>query len=40
MNETFTPEKNTQITNPKNTKLIGEAFIKILKTSIKASPQQ
>lgn len=39
MNETFSKEKNTQIQDTRNTKLIGQAFIDILKSSIKASPQ-
>lgn len=39
MNETFTKAKNTHIEDTRNTKLIGKAFIDILKSSIKASPQ-
>jgi hypothetical protein len=39
MDQTFSPEKNTKINDTKNTKMIGKAFIDILKTSIAASPR-
>lgn len=39
MNTTFGKKKNTLIQNTENTKLIGQAFIDILRSSIKASPQ-
>lgn len=39
MNETFSEKKNTVIKEIRDTKLIGKAFIDILKSSIAASPQ-